>query len=202
MAIRWLREARTAAPQGSKDWCEAMLRLSGATLSEHPDEGRRLLQELIDHAPDSVVEVQALYQMQVLKQMNKRLDEAERICLKIQNWLSDPAHRPKRMLEKGDTFHWMQASARSMMFAWAEMHDVPKAERAAKIAGLVEKFPYRKMPQYQEEALKHMEKLLDAPTSSRNTDCGMFGYDMRNRPNLRCGARGAGFTYRFSQELL
>lgn len=164
-AIRWLREARATAPQGSKNWCEAMLRLADELQPDRREEGRRVLQELIEHALDSNVEVHGLYALQLLEQGAKRLDEAERICIQIQDWLSDPAHLPKGMLEKGETFRWMQNSARAMMFAWAEMHDVPKVHRAAKIAGLVQRFPHRRMAEYEEQALKHMQLLLDAPVT-------------------------------------
>lgn len=52
-----------------------------------------------------------------------------------------------------------------MMFAWAEMHDVPKVQRAAKIAEFVRRFPYRRMPEYEEEAVKHIQLLLDGPVT-------------------------------------
>ena len=168
VAIRWLREACEAASEGSPDWFEARFRLVGHIKMEKPDEARRILHDLIEQAPGPVIEVRALYYLQVIAIREKDFDKAEEICRTLQHWDADPDNLPEGMLEKGKVFSWMQWSASSMMTAWAKM-DLPKAERAAKIAAFGEIFdPHPYIQIRQERALESLER-RSSPSRKENS---------------------------------
>ena len=138
--IRWLREACKNAAEGSDDWFEARFRLAGAIYEHQPDEARHILDDLMQHAPDSVVKVKSLVYKQMIAVDQKQFQQAEAIFLRLQNWdiSAESTEMPKELFKKGQVFERIQDSARLMMMQTAQMR-ISKAERKAKIEELLEK---------------------------------------------------------------
>jgi uncharacterized protein (TIGR03067 family) len=119
--------------EGSPEWFEAQSRLVGTIYLDQPEEARRILRLLIEKSPDLRYEVKGYNWLQTVARIQGKFDEMESIALKLQNIDLDSSRMPKEMLGKGDVYREIQNSQRSLMYAWAEMRDVPKAQREAKI---------------------------------------------------------------------
>jgi len=159
--IRWLREACKNAAEGSDDWFKSRFWLEGEICIQHPDEANRILDDLMQHAPDDVVKVRSLFNKQVVAVDQKHLREAEAIFLRLQDWDIHSNDMPKEMFKKGKVFQQIQSSARLMMMTTAGLN-IPKAERKAKIEELVDKCRHTKHAQMSAEAaLQYMEELPD-----------------------------------------
>jgi hypothetical protein len=119
---------------------------------------------LYEQAPDAVYQTKALYHLQGVARLQGDLAESERICLILQHWTRDKRPLPKEMLRKGYTFEWIQASARSMMCWYAELHNEFKAKRIARINDFVDNHVSvgrQSAESWRKDVLRYLDKLED-----------------------------------------
>lgn len=155
----WLLKVRAETEPGDELWSAASLRIAGNMRYSDPAAAKELLLEVFDHTRDPVTEVESYYQLQCIARHEKDYDEAERICLTLQEWMVDENKQPESMLEKGKFFQVIQGSATSMMIAWSEML-APTHVRKAKIDGLYESYRGRRyMEQAHQEAIEHLNRM-------------------------------------------
>jgi hypothetical protein len=141
-SIRWLEKAAEAAPEASKEWFEARFRLVNRVRDAKPAVAQRLLKEVLDKAPNGVIETKAKYELQMMAVLRGDYKAAEEICLELQRWYDIPGRVPIDFREKGQLDFNIQDSALSMMTAWADMN-VPMHEREKKIDEFVSEFGNR-----------------------------------------------------------
>jgi beta-lactamase regulating signal transducer with metallopeptidase domain len=139
--IAWLRRAREAAARGSEDWIEAQSWLAARIRPSDVSEARRLLEEILDTKPGPIAETQTLYELQGVACEEGKLDEAEKICTRLQEWPNDPARMPEKMFDKGQVYRNIQTSASIMMNTWNSSMQPPPGGRVKKIADFVKKYP-------------------------------------------------------------
>ena len=156
--LKWLRKAASASEVASEIWFDVNFRIVGQIYHKDSKETRAILNKLIENSPNSIVDAHCQYELQRLASHDKDYVEQERICLMLQEWMVDKDKQPKEMYDKGLFVDWCQSSAWSMMNSWAHMR-APKADRQAKIDGLLEKYAGRQyMAEYHERAMDHLLK--------------------------------------------
>jgi len=143
-ALVWLRKACAEIREGGRDWFDAQFRLVGAIHWDRPEEAKAIARMLIEKSPDLRDEVKGYYWLQVIARVQGKFDEMESTALKLQNIDLHSSRMPKEMLAMGEVYEVIQDSQHLMMIAWAEMRDVPKAERESKIRAFAEKAHFQR----------------------------------------------------------
>jgi len=167
--LKWLRKASSASEVASEIWFDVNFRIVGQIYHKDSEETRRILNNLIENSPNSIVDAHCQHQLQRLALHENDYVEAERICLMLQEWMCDKDKQPTEMYDKGLFFGWCQSSAWSMMNSWAHMN-APIADRRAKIDGLLEKYAGRQyMDEYHERT---MDFLLKRSPMTENSQQG------------------------------
>lgn len=151
--IAWVRQAREAAVKGSDDWLKAQFWLAARVRWKNSEEARHLLEEIEQVKPGPVIETQMLVQLQEVALFENKFEEAEKICIRLQEWDSDPARMPEKLFDKGQIYFNQQQSASSIMNHW--MSHLPRAESERKLHEFVEKYSTR----YNQRELERMLKL-------------------------------------------
>ena len=167
--LKWLRTAASASEVASEIWFDVNFRIVGHMYLKDSKETRKILNNLIANSPNSIVDAHCQYELQRLAHHEKDYEEAERICLMLQEWMVDKDKQPKETYDKGLFYEWCQASAYSMMISWAEMR-APKVDRQAKIDGLLDKYAGRMyMDRYHRDAMDHLANLHEYSPSTSPT---------------------------------
>lgn len=166
--LAWLKRSRSETKVGDALWLETGFRIAGCLEWSKPGEAKKVLSGILDHANNFITSAKAYYELQTMACREKDYAEAERICRMLQEWMSDQTRQPEAMFQKGQFFEVIQASASSMMIAWAEM-DAPTEVRRKKIDGLLVVFPRQYMERAHERAIEHLKRLpvIDQETFER-----------------------------------
>lgn len=154
----WLQQTKKAANPNSDLWFDVRFRIAGRLDRKHPESAKNELQAILDHSNSSIIDARAHHQLQRLAIHHDDLEEAERICRMLQDWMSDQALHPSTTYAKGQFFEPIQASAATMMNAWAKGSG-PKEIRRQKIDALRDDYIGRQyMQELHDHAIERLEK--------------------------------------------
>ena len=175
MEIEWLRRASLSATSGSELWIECRFRLANRICFDNPDESKRMFSEILTEALKPIDELRANHGLQLVARLKGEFDEAERLCIVIQEWRSvNESRMPPDALSQGNIFEVMEQSALDMMMTWAEMSNLGKADRIQRIDSFASKYEGRRdIVASRERALsflKSLEEKLGKPVEAAQSD--------------------------------